>query len=212
MKGCPLLYCLGKFLTLLIAKSIFGYQVLNRNNIPRKGPFIIASNHISFYDPPLVGSATHRICHFFAKRELFRNRLFGWVLRRVNAIPVNRKGIDRESINAVVRVLQQGGGVVLFPEGTRSRNGSLMEMKPGVGLIALKSGAPIIPACIRNSEDAPRNRLTGRKVVITFAEPIWPDTFDKIASGKDGYRRVTDEVSRRIMMLKGELKESHLIA
>ena len=204
MKSFPFLYYMGKAITLIVAKITFGYKVINSKNIPSKGPFIIASNHISYYDPPLIGSATRRVCHFFAKRELFHNKVLGWLLQQVNSIPVNRFGFDRNSINTVLEVLKNGGGILVFPEGTRSRNGKLREMKSGVGLLAIKSGATIIPALIKNSDAAEKNRLTGKKVIVTFAEPIGPDIHKDLPPGKDGYRQLTEEISRRIRLLKGE--------
>lgn len=207
MKSVPILYYTGKFITFIIAKIVFGYKVIANQYIPSKGPFIIASNHISYFDPPLIGTASRRVCHFFAKRELFHNRIFGWVLRQVNAIPINRFGFDRNSINTVLEILNNGGGVLVFPEGTRSRNGKLREMKSGVGMLAIKSGATVIPALIENSESAKKNRLTGKKVIVTFAQPIEPDFVVNLPSGKDGYRQLTDEIARRIRLLKGEQQE-----
>lgn len=196
------LYFLGKTITIIMAKILFGYKTIHKNRVPAKGSFIVASNHISYFDPNLVGAAVPRNCHFFAKRELFKNRLIRWVLKRVNAIPVNRYGFDKESMNTVLGKLESGAGVVIFPEGTRSASGELQPLKPGVGMMAVKSRAPVVPAFIRNSKNPLKNRLTGRKVIVTFAEPILPEFYDSLPTGKEGYRILTGEIYRRMKSLE----------
>ncbi|MCP4632229.1 MAG: 1-acyl-sn-glycerol-3-phosphate acyltransferase [candidate division Zixibacteria bacterium] len=209
MKKIPLLYLFGKYSILTFAKIVFGYKVNNRNHVPPKGPFILASNHISYYDPPLVGCATSRICNFMAKKELFGNKIVGWVLRRVLAIPIDRTGFGGDTIKRVLRILKSNGGLVMFPEGTRSAKGEMREMKIGVGLLALRSGAVVVPTFIQNSENALKNRLTGKKVIVTFAEPIRPEEFSNFPPGKEGYKALTDEVNRRIKILKDKQVNSN---
>ncbi|MBD3170171.1 MAG: 1-acyl-sn-glycerol-3-phosphate acyltransferase [candidate division Zixibacteria bacterium] len=208
MRGTPLLYYGGKYLTYITAKLFFGYEVLNPEYVPDNGPFIIASNHVSYYDPNLVGTASPRACHFMAKKELFTNKKIGWILRNVNAIPVNRQAADIESIKTVLSVLKKNEGLVMFPEGTRSRDGKLGKVKSGIGMIAVRSGAAVVPAYIKNSEKPFKNRLTGKRVIVTFAKPIKPDYYKDLPPGKDGYRMVAAELERRIKLLKENIDNS----
>lgn len=202
------MYFIAKVVVLVFSKLFLHFEVRNRENVPSEGPFIIASNHISAYDPPLVGMASPRVCSFMAKRELFSNKFFGWVLRQLNAIPVNRSGFDKSVIERALEILGTGNGIILFPEGTRSRDGQIGAMKSGVGLLALKSGATVIPAFIKNSGRTAGNRLTRQKVVVTFAEPIGPNEAKSFPAGKDGYHELADEVRRRIKELKGDPVEA----
>ncbi|PJA27862.1 MAG: 1-acyl-sn-glycerol-3-phosphate acyltransferase [candidate division Zixibacteria bacterium CG_4_9_14_3_um_filter_46_8] len=210
MKRFPLLYFVGKFSIFIFAKLFLGLKVVNKHNIPSKGPFIIASNHISGFDPPLIGTASPRVCHFMAKRELFKNRFFGSILRRVKAIPVNRSGFDKTVIEDALNILKAGEGLVLFPEGTRSRDGRLGRMKSGAGMLALRSGATVVPAHIENSIRGLRNRLVGKNVIITFADPIRPESFGMFSRGKDGYRELADEIRNRISSVTGDHHEMEL--
>ncbi len=201
-----ILYNIGKALTLLVAKIFMGYEIVGAQRIPPTGPFIIASNHISLFDPPLIGSAVSRTCHFLAKKELFSNKIIAKILYSINAIPVDRGGFNRSIIKDVLNLLEKGEGIVIFPEGKRSRNLKLGEIKSGIGLLAVKSKATVIPAFIKNSQKGLKNRLTGSEVIIKFAEPIFPENIKKLPEGKEGYRELANEVRKRILSLKGDLR------
>ncbi|UCD17981.1 MAG: 1-acyl-sn-glycerol-3-phosphate acyltransferase, partial [Candidatus Zixiibacteriota bacterium] len=95
---------------------------MHKENIPKDGPFILASNHISLTDPPILGASVSRPVHFMAKKELFKNRAFGALLRRLNAYPVNRRGFDKAAIRTAISLLRSAQGMVIFPEGTRARD------------------------------------------------------------------------------------------
>ncbi len=205
MNKFPLLYYLGKIALLAYAKIVTGLKVNNKERIPDTGSFIIASNHISWFDPPLVGIGIKRVCNFMAKRELFNNKLFGVILRNVKAIPVNRAGFDRQSIKNALEALRKGEGLVMFPEGTRSKDGEIGKMRLGVGLLAVKSNATVIPAYIKNSKNAARNRLTGKKVVVTFGEPIRIAGSSEHPNSKECYQKIADEVENRIRDMKRNL-------
>ncbi|MBD3232133.1 MAG: 1-acyl-sn-glycerol-3-phosphate acyltransferase [candidate division Zixibacteria bacterium] len=205
MNKYPLLYYLGKMILLAYAKIVTGFKVKNKEMIPDTGSFIIASNHISWFDPPLVGIGIKRVCNFMAKRELFNNRFFATILRNVKAIPVNRAGFDRTSIKNALEALKRGEGLVMFPEGTRSKDGEIGKMRLGVGLLAVKSNATVIPAYIKNSKNSVRNRLTGKKVVVTFGEPIPIAGSGEYPNSKEGYQKIADEVEIRIRDMKRNL-------
>ncbi len=138
-----------------LSRFIFDYftrwEIYGTENIPKEGPFLLAGNHASFFDPPAFGSACPRELHYFARSTLFVGR-FGNLIRQCRAIPVDRDGgNDLQAFREVFKVLRSGGGLLVFPEGTRSDDGALREARPGVGMIAVRAKVPIIPARIHGS-------------------------------------------------------------
>lgn len=123
----------------------FGLREAGAEHLPERGPFILASNHASFMDPPLVGCACSRPISYLARETLFSNPLFGWVLRRVGSVPVDRDGASGKGLKTILGRLETGDGIILFPEGTRSSDGALQGARAGVGLVVLKGNAPVIP-------------------------------------------------------------------
>jgi glycerol-3-phosphate dehydrogenase (NAD(P)+) len=135
---------------------ILGYfrlRRLGREHIP-DGGVVLAANHRSFLDPFAIGYCLPRPVYFVAKQELFRNPILGWLLNSMGAFPIRRGGADEESMETALQLLDRGDAVVIFPEGTRIRAGSLGRPKRGVGRIALQSGAPVVPVAITGSERA----------------------------------------------------------
>lgn len=163
-----MLYYIGRFIFFVLFKSLFGFKSYGRENIPKNGGFIIASNHASNLDPEIIGSAIPRVLSFMAKEELFHNKLFGWLIRKVNAFPVKRGGADLFSIKEAIKRLKNGSGILLFPQGGRRDSISSDEVKGGVGFLAAKADVPVIPAFIFGSSSVlPK----GRKIP-SFFNPI----------------------------------------
>jgi glycerol-3-phosphate dehydrogenase (NAD(P)+) len=133
--------------------AYFRVRRLGREHIP-SGGVILAANHRSFLDPFVIGCCLPRPIYFVAKRELFKNPILGWILNCMGAFPVKRGESDEESVATALALLERGQAVVIFPEGTRIRSGSLAEPKRGVGRLALESGAPVVPIAITGSEHA----------------------------------------------------------
>jgi 1-acyl-sn-glycerol-3-phosphate acyltransferase len=131
----------------LILKVFCRLRVEGIENIPAGGA-VIAPNHQSFWDIPLLGIVLPSRVHFMAKEELFRNPLFSRVIRTLKAFPVKRGAPDRTAIRYAVDLLTKGELLVIFPEGTRSKTGQLGEFEPGIGMIAMKAGTPIVPTAI----------------------------------------------------------------
>src|SRR5215208_5684933 len=131
----------------------FRLRRLGTEHIP-DGGVILASNHRSFLDPFLIGVCIRRPIYFVAKRELFRNPALGWLLNCLGAFPIKRGESDEESMATARALLERGQAVVIFPEGTRIRTGSLARPKRGVGRLALQSGSPVVPVAVTNSEHA----------------------------------------------------------
>ncbi|MCD4847566.1 MAG: 1-acyl-sn-glycerol-3-phosphate acyltransferase [Candidatus Aegiribacteria sp.] len=157
----------------LISRLLFGFAVNGTERVPRKGGVIIACNHISEMDPPVLGFAIPRPIAFMAKNELFRNRFGDFIFKKLNTIPVNRSGVDTNAIRSTVDQLRNGIAVVIFPEGTRSRDGRLLPGKAGISLIASASRAPILPAFIWGT-DHPGKAMTrtGSPFSIHFGKLI----------------------------------------
>src|SRR3954447_24877703 len=140
----------------LAIQVYFSLERTGRKNIPKKGPVILAANHRSFLDPFLIGCCMRRPVYFMAKQELFKTRWQGWILNRLGAFPIRRGESDEESMATARGVLERGGALVIFPEGTRHRSGPLARPKRGVGRLALETGAPVVPIAILGSEHARR--------------------------------------------------------
>jgi 1-acyl-sn-glycerol-3-phosphate acyltransferase len=186
--------------------TLSGWEVKGRERIPRSGRLIVASNHVSFWDPPMVGAAISRELHFLAKSELFSTPLVGPLIRMVNAIPIRRGVADMTGMARAIEVLRDGGGLLMFPEGSRMRDGELHPARPGVGMLAVTADCVIVPCHISGSNH-PARWLTRRgRVRIWFGPPHhWQDLAgreDDLTPGRALYQRVGDAVMREIAILK----------
>ncbi len=144
-------YLLGYSLSKALAKTFFNYRVIGAENMIEEGPCIIAANHCSFFDPPLVGVACKRAIHYLARKSLLEWPILGPIFPDLNVIPVDRKNADRSALMGAIRVVKNGGAVLIFPEGTRSPDGNLQTAQPGLGMIVAKTGAPVVPVRISGS-------------------------------------------------------------
>ncbi len=199
------LYLIGWCLSWTMARLIFRMKVHNREFIPRKGAFILASNHISLADPQIVGSSVNRAMHFMAKRELFSNRFFGGILRRVNAHPLNRAGFDRKALETAITVLNSGEALIIFPEGTRARGVDFLPAHPGIGKIARSALVPVVPALVSGSNDLLSCFLGKKKLNVIFGRAIAADSIAEYPDDKTGYRKLADDIMDKIKDLKSEL-------
>jgi glycerol-3-phosphate dehydrogenase (NAD(P)+) len=179
----------------IIKPSILVYFRLRRlgtEHIP-EGGVILASNHRSFLDPFAIGCSLGRPIYFVAKQELFKNPLLGWILNCLGAFPVKRGASDDESVDTSLALLERGQAVVIFPEGTRIRTGSLASPKRGVGRLALQSGKPVVPIAVTNSEHARRGwRIRPVRVHLRFGPAL---TFPRV---DDPSPFLAGEVTERI--------------
>jgi len=170
----PVIHLLLRMFVRLLAPR---WQVSGRGNIPHSGPCLLAPNHISDGDPPIVGLSALRPLWFMAKQEIFEIRVIGPLIRFCHAFPVDRDGVDRAALRFTEELLEKGEGVVVFPEGRISPDGELAELLPGVVMMALRAGIPIIPVGICGTDAVlpysivlPRPTLA--RVHVHFGRPV----------------------------------------
>jgi 1-acyl-sn-glycerol-3-phosphate acyltransferase len=189
----------------VIARVLFGLVTRGGERVPMTGGVIIASNHISYCDPPIVGCGVPREMHYMAKEELFKNPAFGAVIRSYNAIPLKRSVGDMGAFRKAVRLLKQGRAVLMFPEGTRSLSGRLLKPKAGVGMIGVLTSVPIVPVYVEGTNNLGAAFLRRGRLRVTCGEPVIPsDSKVEAVDEREQYRKVTDEVMRRIASLAEE--------
>jgi len=167
-----------------------------------RGGLLIASNHQSYLDPVLVGMALERPIHYLARRELFRVPGFGTLIKALGAHPVKRGHADAGALRTAMDLLRRGEALLVFPEGTRTRDGQLGEFRPGVGALAVRCGVPVLPVCIEGAYRCwPRSRLLPRpaRVAVAYGEII--ETKDR-----DG-REVTEAIAEHIGRLHRFLRD-----
>ena len=199
-----MLYTVLRFLAVVVMRALFRLRGWGTEHVPRTGSVLLVANHSSVLDPPLVGGSAPRPVSFMAKAELFRIPLFGGLIYRLNARPVRRDGGDPAALRAALRVLENGGALLVFPEGTRGPEGELRQGKAGAGMLAVLSGASVVPVYISGSGRAwPRGRRVPRpgKVRVDFGKPL---IFERPARrNKEQYTIA----SREMMAAIGALKE-----
>ncbi|MBX5437535.1 MAG: 1-acyl-sn-glycerol-3-phosphate acyltransferase [Alicyclobacillaceae bacterium] len=166
------LYHISKWIVTTYFRRLYRWKVVGDEHIPPEGPVIIASNHIHFLDPPLIGASTKRFVYFMAKVELFRWRPIALLLSRFGAFPVRRGGNDKTAVRLALSVPAHGGCLIIFPEGHRSRTGQLLPGMPGVAFIARKAQCPVVPAAVIGPY------RIGRPLTVRFGPPLYPDPGD----------------------------------
>lgn len=194
----PQLYKLVRSLAAWYFTTFYDYTQTGLQNVPKSGPVIFAANHVSFYDPPAIGACIHRPINYFARDSLFKG-LFGKALCEIGTIPVARENAEVKSLKAIFRALKYKGIVAIYPEGTRSVDGQLMEPKAGAGMIACKSKATVIPTRLfgthkvfGRTDKAPK---IGGHIHITYGQPMPTAEIDPGKAHPERYL----EASRRIM-------------
>ena len=194
-------YQLSKF----VADSFFDLRVYGQEHIIEQGPALLAMNHQSFLDPPFAGISCQREIHYFGRKTLFDIPVIGAILRRINVIGVDLEGSDVSALKAVIRVLRNGGCTVVFPEGTRTRDGHLQAAKPGAGFIIAKTLAPVVPMRIFGAFDAyPRGAKIPRMtpVTIVVGEPIHFGKADITGDPRIVFQRLSERVMEKIAALE----------
>jgi len=195
------LYNVIKNLIYYFLKVFFKYKIIGIENIPVQGGVIIAANHISLWDPPVAAAGLARPVNFMAKEELFSNGPLGWIITIMKAFPVKRGAADRGAIRHAINLLKNGEILGVFPEGTRSKTGELGKPEPGIGMIALKAGVPIIPAAIVGTNKAFRDGWALPQFVIRYGKPIY---INEEKTDRECMENIGDKIMQEISYLLKE--------
>lgn len=153
----------------------FHARIYHRERVPRNGPVILASNHVSFIDPPFIGSSLPRQLCYLARESLFHHPISGMILRSWNSIPVDRDGGGGKGLKTIFDRLRAGSAILIFPEGTRSRDGQIQSARAGIGLVILKSTAPVVPVRVFGMFEGFGRHITFPRptnAAVKFGEPM----------------------------------------
>ena len=204
-------YFVGWSLFRLMYATYFRWRVYNPERVPKTGPVILASNHASFLDPPLVGSGLKRDINYLARESLFRFPGIGALLRSWNAVPVDRDGGGARGLKTILDRLHKGAGIILFPEGTRTLDGRLQPARSGIGLTVIKSDAPVVPVRVFGTYEAYGKHVKiprPRRVTVKYGEPMM---FHELRAEakicpkvrlKEIYQQVADEIMGEIAKIE----------
>ena len=204
-------YRIGWIVFRAIFATYFRWRVFGVENVPLQGGVILAANHGSFLDPPLIGCGVNRTISFLARESLFHFPGMGALLRSWSVVPVDRDGGGAKGLKMILNRLLAGGGIVLFPEGTRTKDGQLQPARSGIGLTVIKSTAPVVPVRVFGTFEAyGRNHKFPRphRVIVKYGKPMNFETLraeaktcDK-ARLKEIYQQVADEIMAAIAKLE----------
>ena len=197
-------YWLGYWLSRLLAQIFFRFRILYRERMIQSGPVILAMNHQSFFDPPLAGNASDRAIFFLARKTLLDHWFWGWLLPKLNVIPVDQEGSDRSALKALIRILRAGETTLVFPEGGRTLDGNLQPAQPGIGLVVAKTLAPVVPMRIFGAHEAwarGSKKIRLHPITIVVGHPIFFTQADIAERGKAVYQRLSERVMNEIAKL-----------
>ena len=191
----------------LLARVFFRMRVVHPERMVESGPLILAVNHTSFFDPPLAGICSRRGVYYLARKTLLKWPFFGPLFPAMNVIPVERDGNDMSALREVIKKIKDGNGVVLFPEGTRSKDGNIQPARAGIGFVIAKTGAPVLPMRIFGAYDAfPKNskRLHFTQITVVIGEPLVFSPNDLASATRETYQKLSDRVMEAIAALRLE--------
>ena len=199
-----LFYKVGRFFFYGLFRFLYRHEIYGQENLP-KGAAIIAPNHQSYYDPPLIGVSCPGEIFYLARESLFRRPILGRLIRQLNAYPISGRSSDRSSIKVIDTLLANQKKVVIFPEGIRSITDNLLQIKPGIALLAFRSHAPIVPVYIHGTLDLwPRDKTFPKlwgKTACVFGPPLYPDQFKHLEK-KEAQLALANALKEKIAQLR----------
>lgn len=200
-------YRAAQAISFLYLKLFHRFRVLGLEHAPEEGAFLLASNHTSFLDPPALGCRLPRDLHYFARSSLFRG-VFGKLIKALNSIPLDRESPDITSFKRALKVLDKGSPLLVFPEGTRSPDGNLQPAKRGIGLIACKAQAPVLPARVFGSFDAFEKKRKfpklGTHITVVYGPLLAIEDIDPGTSARKRFDRIAESIMQAIADLQME--------
>jgi len=179
-------------------------EVVGREHVPRTGGLLVAGNHVSYLDIPMLACALGRQADFMGKRELFSRPVIGWMYRWLGGFPIRRGGVTKEALSEAIRRLRAGRVVVIYPEGQINLTGKLLPPKPGLGLIVARTGVPVLPVYVTGTDEAmPRGRwwIRPRPVKVLLGTPLHfaSEAADENNDVGDQEKAKYTEISRKVM-------------
>lgn len=185
------LYRIGKIILYIIFKILFRLSVEGKEHFPKHGGILLCSNHISNFDPPILGVAAPRMIRFMGKEELFYNPILKWLFTKLGGFPIKRTYGDKQALRNGLKILENGEVLGIFPEGTRSKTGELGAGLAGAGFFALRSNAVVIPCAIVGKYKP------FRKIKVIFGKPIdFEQIKNKKISAKEGAEIIMNEIQK----------------
>jgi 1-acyl-sn-glycerol-3-phosphate acyltransferase len=202
--GRRLIWSVVRLLSRFVFTLAFRARVLGQNRMPAAGGVLIASNHQSYLDPVLLAFALHRPVSYMARRTLFQNAAFRWLITSLNAFPVTREGVDITAMREAVNRLRGGWALLVFPEGTRTTTGAIGPIRPGILAIAERAHAVILPAVIEGAFEAWPRRSGPRPapIWVKYGRPIRPDEYGRMSRDE-----LTQRLQSELLTLQKELKK-----
>ena len=203
------LYWLCRNIAALTARIAFQYRAFGQENIVEAGPAIMAANHQSYFDPPLVGITCKNELHFLARKTLFEVPVLGPLISRVNALPVDLSKGDLSALRTVINLLKEGHRTVIFPEGTRSLNGQIQQARPGIGMIIARTLAPVVPMRIFGSFEAwPKGgKIELHAITVVVGKPIRFTKEDFLTLNRESYQQASERVLAAICAIEMPKKQ-----
>jgi 1-acyl-sn-glycerol-3-phosphate acyltransferase len=188
----------------MIARVAFQYRAYGQENIIEEGPAIMAVNHQSYLDPPLVGITCKNELYYLARKTLFEKKLLGPIISRVNALPVDLSRGDLAAFRSILKLLQEGHRTVIFPEGTRSLTGQIQKARPGIGMIIARTLAPVVPIRIFGSFEAwPKGgKIRPHPITVVVGKPIRFKKDDFAAHNREVYQKISEQVLAAVAALE----------
>ncbi|HWN93465.1 MAG TPA: lysophospholipid acyltransferase family protein [Methylomirabilota bacterium] len=204
-------YWLGWSFFRVFYATYLRHRAFNPERVPKTGAVILASNHASILDPPLVGIGLNRECTFLARETLFNLAPIRWLLTRWQAIPIDRDGSGAAGMKRILAALEKGRAVILFPEGTRTRDGQLQSVRSGIGLLAIKSQAPVVPVRVWGTFEAMGRGVhfpKPKRVMAKYGEPM---LFTELRAeskncSKERLKEIYQQVSSEILAAIAQLE------
>jgi len=202
-----MVYTLIRALALFALRVLCRLQVAGREHVPERGALILAANHVSNVDPVVVACAVRRKLHFMAKTELFRNPAFGWFLRQLQAFPLSRGQVSPSTLRRSLALLQEGHALLVFPEGTRGDGANLQPARGGAGMLAVRSGCPVVPMYHEGTAEVlPRGGRFPRPAAVR----VWigpPIVFRReVAEHPEPYEALSQQIMEAIAGLRARAK------
>jgi 1-acyl-sn-glycerol-3-phosphate acyltransferase len=197
-------YRLGWHFFRALFKLYFRWRVYNPERVPLEGPVILAANHASFIDPPLVGAGVRRMINYLARESLFHVPILAAILRSWKVVPVDRDAGTGRGLKTILQRLDQGGAIILFPEGTRSSDGSLQPARSGIGLTVIKSHAPVVPVRVFGTFEAygrTQKFPHPHRLQVKYGKPLLfeKERAEAKTCAKDRLKQIYQEIADKIM-------------